>query len=141
MQTLTNDTAEQPIEIDVPSHLVAVFLHLIYQGRQKFLPAHPRFDIPQLRVLLGLADKLMSESCEEAIMRGLSSQAGLAPMEVFALASQRENLTTAKAAIREMKDLTVKMPWATMKISDFQVSCGFHHARHGSGHISQDCPC
>lgn len=99
-----NDTAKS-IHIDAPSVVLKLFLDLMHHRRLPGL-ALWAYRVP----LFSLADKYGCPGVIERITYGLHHALFKNPWEIFVVASQRGNLSLAKAAMKIMDNTDVKFP-------------------------------
>ena len=93
------DLSLSPIDLDAPSTAVRFFVSLVYSDYQPFLD----MSTSETESALIICDYLRSPSIERTILQAMRSS-GLSknPWAVFRVASQRQDIPLAKAAIGQM---------------------------------------
>jgi hypothetical protein len=94
------------INLDAPANLVAKYADLVYTANPLLLD----INLAGFLVLLGICDRMQSQSIEKMLIQSLHNSAPDDPWGVFVLASQRDDLLLAKTALEAMSTPSAKAP-------------------------------
>ena len=92
------DPSQSPIHLDAASNVLRIFVNMIHSGDTPYL----EIKVADYVTLLTICDRLQCPDIEKAVVSSLKLGAAKDPWAVFTLASQRNDVGLAKAALEAM---------------------------------------